>query len=51
MMAFHLQEGWVFVWSNPSLAVAKSGWISGGAEGSVMAIEIEDEHTQRVYFD
>jgi len=51
VMTFHLQEGWVFVWSNPSQAVAKSEWIIGATEGSVMALEIVDPDTQRVYFD
>ena len=39
-MTFHLQEGWAFVWSNPSVAVAKTDWVIGATEGSTIAIEI-----------
>lgn len=46
----HLEQGWAFLWTNPSEAVAATKWVVGATEGSTMVVEIVDDTKERVYF-
>ncbi len=48
--AFHLDQGWAFLWTNPSVAVAKTKWVIGATCGSTMVVQIVDATEERVFF-
>lgn len=45
-----VEEGWAYVWANPSHTRADSDWVAGGTKGSGFALEIVDDTLHRIYF-
>lgn len=45
-----VEEGWAYVWANPSHTRADSDWVAGGTKGSGFALEIVGDNLHRIYF-